>query len=90
MPGKKYRPSGQESSARASLVREAKAQAYGRGRNRRRGSRLAVSLAAVKRRLKKPVKRSKSEIAWALEIRGIGEGPRDLSEKMREYLAGDK
>jgi hypothetical protein len=90
MPSKKYSPASQESGAKASLVREAKAQRYGRGENRRRGSQLGLSVAAVKRRLKKPVQRSESEIAWALEIAGIGEGPRDLSKKTREYLSGDK
>ena len=90
MPSKKYPLAGQKSSAKASSVREAKARPYGRGENRRRGGRLALSVAAVKRRLKKPVKRSKGEIAWALEIAGIGDGPRDLSEKAREYLSGDK
>jgi hypothetical protein len=55
-----------------------------------RGSPLGLSVAAVKRRFKKPVKRTESEIAWALEIAGIGEGPRDLSKKTREYLSGDK
>jgi hypothetical protein len=49
-----------------------------------------LRVAAVKRRLKKPVKRSKREIAWALEIAGIGEGPSDLSQGSREYLSGDK
>jgi len=90
MPSKKYPSASQESSAKASLVREAKAQPYGRGHNRRRDSQLGLSVAAVKRRLKKPVQRSKSEIAWALEIAGIGEGPRDLSNKTREYLCSDR
>ena len=71
-------------------VGEAKTQPYGRGKNRRQGSQLALSVAAVKRRLKKPVKRSKREIAWALEIAGIGEGPTNLSEKTRKYLSGDR
>ena len=90
MPSKKYPPAKRESSAKAALVSEAKAHPYDRGQNRRPGSQLAVSIAAVKRRLKKPVQRSKGEIAWALEIAGIGEGPRDLSEKTRQYLSGDK
>ena len=47
-------------------------------------------MAAVKKRLKHPPKRSKAEIAWALEITGIGEGPADLSQRVREYRYGDK
>jgi hypothetical protein len=39
---------------------------------------------------KKPVKRSKPDIAWALEIVGIGDGPADLSERAREYLYNHK
>ena len=90
MPSKKYPQASDKSITKAPFVREAKAHPYGRGQSRNRGSQRALSLAAVKRRLKKPVKRSKGEIAWALKIAGIGEGPRDLSKKMREYLSGDK
>lgn len=86
MPSKKY----PLRNAMAPLVREAKGQPYGREKNQMYGSQVALSIAAVKRRLKKPVKRSQKEIAWALEIAGIGEGPADLSEKMRDYLHSDK
>ena len=82
MPRKKY----PLRSAKAPWVREAKGQPYGREKDHRAGSQVALSIAAVKRRLTKPVKRSKREIAWALEIAGIGEGPEDLSVKTREYL----
>jgi len=45
-----------------------------------------LSVSRLKRKLKRPVKRSKKEIAWALEIAGIGEGPENLSKNMRDYL----
>jgi len=90
MPSKKYPPGSDEPIAKAPLVRETKAQPYGREKNQRYGSQVALSIAAVKRRLKKPVRRSKRDVAWALEIVGIGEGPEDLSEKTRTYLYSHK
>jgi hypothetical protein len=90
MPSKKYSQGSDKSIAKAPFVREAKAQPYGREKKQKHGSQLALTVAAVKRRLKRPVKRSKREIAWALEIAGIGEGPADLSEKMRDYLYSDR
>jgi len=45
-----------------------------------------LSVSRLKRKLKRPVKRSKKEIAWALEIAGIGEGPENLSKNMRDHL----
>jgi hypothetical protein len=71
-------------------VNETKAQPYGRQKERRQGIRAASNIATVKRRLKKPVKRSKRDIEWALGIVGIGAGPVDLSERAREYLYGNK
>lgn len=71
-------------------MNETKAQPYGRQKERQRGIRVASNIAIVKRRLKKPVKRSKRDIAWALDIVGIGAGPVDLSERAREYLYGNK
>ena len=71
-------------------VNEAKAKPYGHKKNRGQGIRAAASVAIVKRRLKKPVKRTRRDIAWALDIVGIGEGPKDLSSRAREYLYGDK
>jgi hypothetical protein len=59
-------------------------------KTKRTPTKIALKIASVKRRLKKPIKRSKQEIAWALEIAGIGEGPADLSENAREYLYSDK
>jgi hypothetical protein len=71
-------------------VNGAKAKPYGRKKERGQGIRAAASIAAVKRRLKKPVKRTKRDIEWALDIAGIGEGPSDLSQRARDYLYGDK
>jgi len=89
MPTKRY-SLGSESIAKSPSVKEAKAEPYGREKDQRRGARVASSLASVKKRIKRPVKRSKPEIAWALEIAGIGAGPADLSEKSREYLRRDR
>jgi hypothetical protein len=88
MSSKRY-PHDGEPADKQPAVREAKARPYSYGKDRR-SAQVALSLATVKRRLKKAVKRSKREIAWALEIAGIGEGPADLSEKTREYLYSDK
>jgi len=90
MSSKRYPRAGQDSTDKEPVVREAKARAYAREKDRKSTAQVALTIAAVKRRLKKPVKRSKREIAWALEIAGIGEGPADLSEKTREYLYRDQ
>jgi len=63
---------------------------YGRQSERRKATGFASSIAAVKRRIKNPVKRSRAEIAWALEIAGIGEGPADLSANKGDYLYGGR
>ena len=52
--------------------------------------RMGISLAAAKKRLRKPASRSKKDIHWALGIAGIGEGPEDLSANMRAYLWHEK
>jgi hypothetical protein len=78
-----------ESADKKPAAGEAKARPYSHGKDRRRAQ-VALGIATVKRRLKKPVKRRQKEIAWALEIAGIGEGPADLSEKMRDYLYSDR
>jgi hypothetical protein len=72
------------------VVNETKALPYGHKKAQGQGIRAAASIATVKRRLKKPVKRTRREIEWALGIVGIGEGPEDLSGRAREYLYGDK
>ena len=90
MSRKRYTRAGHSSADTEPVVREAKARAYNREKDRKSTAQVASTIAAVKRRLKKPVKRSKREIAWALEIAGIGEGPADLSQKMREYLYSDR
>mgnify|MGYP001592476165 CR=1 FL=1 len=90
MSSKRYPRSSEESADKEPMAREAKAQAYGREKDRRRIAQVAVNIAAVKRRLTKPVKRSNRDVAWALKIAGIGEGPAALSENMREYLYRDK
>ncbi len=92
MQSKRYPRGGDKSAGKELAVREAKAQGYAREKDRRHATHVGVGLnvASVKRRLKQPVKRSKRDIAWALKIAGIGEGPRDLSENAREYLYSDK
>jgi hypothetical protein len=47
-------------------VKESRGQPYGQ-KERRPGMRAGHNIAVVKRRLKKPVKRSKPDIAWAPE-----------------------
>jgi hypothetical protein len=84
MPSKKYVAVDGENPKNPSIVSEATARTY--AREKKSISLMASNIASVKRRLKKPIKRSKKQIAWALEIAGIGEGPADLSEKTREYL----
>jgi hypothetical protein len=85
MSRKRYPRVSDESVAKEPMVKEAKARVYARESYKRN-----TAIVSVKRRLKKPIKRSKREIAWALEIAGIGEGPADLSENAREYLYNDK
>lgn len=51
---------------------------------------VGINLAQAKRRLSKPVKRTAKEIRWALDIVGIGEGAKDLSENMRAYLRRER
>ncbi|MBI4526881.1 MAG: hypothetical protein HY695_24055 [Deltaproteobacteria bacterium] len=90
--GKRYSKTADDASTSVvrPAVNEAKAQPYGRRKERGQGIPAAASIATVKRRLKKPVKRTRRDIAWALDIVGIGEGPADLSQRVREYLHGDK
>jgi len=90
MPSKKYTRVSEKASTKQPMVSEATARPYARERDRKRTPQVALGIATVKRRLKKPVKRTKREIAWALEIAGIGEGPADLSEKTREYLYSNR
>jgi hypothetical protein len=59
---------------------------YGRQLSHKAGLSPGMSLAQAKKRLSKPVKRSAKEIRWAMDIAGIGEGPKDLSENMRAYV----
>ena len=90
MSKKRYPRVSDESAAKEPRVKEAKARVYGREKDKENIAKIALKIASVKRRFKKPIKRSKKEIAWALEIAGIGEGPADLSENAREYLYNDK
>ena len=90
MTGKRYPKISAEPTAERSMVYEARPETYGRQSERRKATRLAYSVAAVKRRIKNPLKRSKAEIAWALEIAGIGEGPADLSVNKSDYLYGGR
>jgi hypothetical protein len=87
---KRYSKIADERSSVGPAVNEAKPQPYGREKQRGQEISAAASIAIVKRRLKKPVKRTRRDIAWALDIVGIGEGPADLSQRAREYLYGDK
>ena len=89
MPSKRY-PKLTGDSVVNPMIREAKAEAYGRGRGQKDFLQNTLSVASLKRKLKRPVKRSKKEIAWALGIAGIGEGPADLSKNIREYLSSNK
>ena len=90
MTGKRYPKISEEPAAEQSMVNEARPTIYGRQSARRKATGFASSIAAVKRRIKNPVKRSRAEIAWALEIAGIGEGPADLSANKGDYLYGGR
>ncbi len=90
MASKRYPRGGEGPADKEPVVREAKAKAYAREKDQRNGPQVALNIAIVKRRVKKPVKRSNRDITWALKIAGIGEGPEDLSENTREYLYSDK
>ncbi len=80
-----------DGSARTQLkIHEAKAEAYGREKSPSEFLRKSLSVTGLKRKLNRPVKRNKNQIAWALEIAGIGEGPKDLSKNMRNYLSSNK
>ena len=90
MASKRYPIISEDPAAERSMVNEAKPKVYGRQSERRMATGFASSMAALKRRIKNPVKRSKAEIAWALKIAGIGAGPADLSENHCDYLHGGK
>jgi len=47
-------------------------------------------LEALKKELSGPVERTAEDVAKALSIVGIGEGPCDLSRNFRKYLRGEK
>jgi len=85
MPGRKYSKVSKAPANKQSMVSETKPEVYGRRMEQRKTTGYGSSIAAARRRLRKPVKRSKSEITWALAIAGIGEGPADLSVNTREY-----
>jgi hypothetical protein len=87
---KRYRKSPDGSVRTQSAVHEAKAEAYGREKSTLGFLRNSLSIAGLKRKLNRPLKRNKNQIAWALEIAQIGEGPKDLSKNMRDYLSSDK
>lgn len=87
---KRYRKSPDGSARTQSKIHEAKAEAYGREKSPSEFLRNSLSVTALKRKLNRPVKRNKNQIAWALGIAGIGEGPKDLSKNMRDYLFSDR
>ncbi len=82
MSGKKYRVPGQKEP----MVKEESARRYARQKSRRSLPRIGISVSELRKKLAKPVRRTEKDIAWALGIAGIGEGPEDLSENMRAYL----
>lgn len=86
---KRYRTP-DDSALTQSKIHEAKAEAYGRDKSPSEFLRNSLSVTALKRKRNRPVKRNKNQIAWALGIVGIGEGPKDLSKNMRDYLSSDK
>jgi hypothetical protein len=90
MASKRYPIISEDPAAERSIVNEARPKVYGRQSERRKATGFASSMAALKRRIKNPVKRSKAEIAWALKIAGIGAGPVDLSENKGDYLYGGR
>ena len=90
MASKRYPKLAQNAVLTQPLIRESKAEAYGREKGEKEIRPSAISISSLKRKWKRPAKRNRREIAWALEIAGIGEGPQDLSRNMREYLASNK
>ena len=82
MSGKQYRVPGKKEP----IVKEGTAGRYARQKSRRSLPRIGISIAELRKKLTKPVRRTEKDIAWALAIAGIGEGPEDLSENMRVYL----
>ena len=88
MPSRRY-PKSVDRPATQPIVREAKAESYGREKDVEDFLHNTLSVTRLKRKVKRPVKRSKNEIAWALEIAGIGKGPADLSTNMLKYLSSD-
>ena len=90
MKRKKYSSHKSSSGDKEAMVKEGSSGRYARQITRKSSVRIGISLAEAKRRLKRPVKRSKKDIEWALGIVGIGEGPPDLSENMRAYLRREK
>ena len=72
------------------MVNEGSSSGYARQKPRKSSLRIGITLAEAKKRVSRPVKRSKKDIEWALGIGGIGEGPEDLSENMRGYLRREK
>ena len=90
MATKRYWKSPDGLARTQSTVHEAKAEAYGREKSTSEFLRNSLSVTALKRKRNRPVKRNKNQIAWALGIVGIGEGPKDLSKNMRDYLSSDK
>lgn len=72
------------------MVKEGSSSGYARQKHRKPSLRIGITLAEAKKRVARPVRRSKKDIEWALGIGGIGEGPEDLSENMRAYLWREK
>lgn len=47
-------------------------------------------LELLKEELSRPAERTSEDIARALRVAGIGEGPGDLSRNFRKYLRGER
>jgi len=86
MKGKKDSLLKSSSGKKEPMVKESSSGRYARQKPRKPSLRVGTSLADVKRKLSRPIKRSDKDIEWALGIAGIGEGPEDLAENMRAYL----
>jgi len=86
MKSKKYSSSNRISGKKEPVVNERSSGRYARRKSRRLLPRIGISIAELRKRLSRPVRRSEKDINWALGIAGIGEGPEDLSENMRAYL----
>lgn len=90
MKNKKYSSPPRATAKKEPMVKESSSGRYARKKSRRLLPRIGISISELRKRLSRPVKRSRKDIEWALGIAGIGEGPEDLAENMRAYLRREK